>query len=604
MPLILIAPLTIFVMLAVGVRGRRATANIALFGPLVALLGVFLAGWALLGKRIPQDVTYTWLDIPLSISGASQFQNFSASVGIRISHASSLLVTAALLVGLFTLVWSRIGARGEPAPARYYGAFALLTFAAVGVLVATDYLELLTFWGIAGVSTYLLMTHYWTDEAATRSGRLGLALPALTDLALLAGVSILYSRYGQTNIDGLIPVLHLTPGAGNRALVVATLLIFSGAAGRAALFPFQGWLTAAADVPPAAYAAIQGLWPLMVTSLLYKSLPIFVSAGPWPLRIVAATAAVSAILVPLSGLAGFDIRRVVTTAGIGLTSLVVLSFARPGIVGLAIVGGAGSGLARAALVLATASLVTGMRSTSLAQMGEGLRRMPRSVLGLLFGGAGLAFVTVEMAAQSLRPDWYLAYAAGIVLSLLLVFRAYFVAAVGALVRRRGFDPNRIRETSHSLTVPSLVLGSLAFGLAVAAFSTRFLTYVDGKAHTHPVAGNSILWVVFPLVGAAAAFVLFHQRRDVGTRLTGLVTDYWARVLTGGLIVGRLIYEPVLRLAGRADDVVENSAEAGIGRALTDVAAVSRRRVPILTLLVGLVMVAVVLAGVFLPGIAR
>ena len=180
--------------------------------------------------------------------------------------------------------------------------------------MATDYLELLTFWGIAGVSTYLLMTHYWADDTATRAGRWGLALPALTDLSLLAGVSILYSRYGQTNIDGLIPILHLTPGAGNRALVVATLLIFAGAAGRAALFPFQGWLTAAADAPPAAFAAIQGLWPLMVTSLLYKSLPIFVSAGPWPLRIVAATAAVSAIVVPLSGFAGLDIRRVVTTA--------------------------------------------------------------------------------------------------------------------------------------------------------------------------------------------------------------------------------------------------------------------------------------------------
>ena len=598
------APLTIFLMLAIGVRGRRATANVAIFGPLIALVGVFFAGWALLAKAAPRDVTYPWLDIPLSISGAPQFQNFSASLGIRISHASLLLAAAALLIGLLTLVWSRIGARGEPGPARYYGAFALLVFGAVGVLVATDYLELLTFWGIAGVSTYLLMTHYWVDDIATRAGRWGLALPALTDLSLLAGVSILYSRYGQTNIDGLIPILHLTPGAGNRALVVATLLIFAGAAGRAALFPFQGWLMAAAGAPPAAFAAIQGLWPLMVTSLLYKSLPIFVSAGPWPLRIVAASAAVSAIVVPLSGFAGLDIRRVVTTAGIGITSLAVLAFARPQIVGLAIVAGAGSGLARAALVLAAASLVVGMRSTSLAQMGEGHRRMPLTVIGLLLGGVGLAFLTVEMAAQSLRVEWYVAYAAGVVLALLLVFRAYFLAAVGALVRRRGFEPGRIRETSLALTVPSMILGSLALGLALGAFSTRFLSYVDGKAHAHPLVGNSILWVVIPLIGIAAAYVLYSQRRDLGDRITGLATDYWAGLLTGAIIVGRLVYEPVLRLAARTDEVVESSGEGRIGSALREAAAVSRVRVPVLTLLVGLAIVAVVLAGVFLPGVRR
>ena len=591
-------------MLAIGVRGRRATANVAIFGPLIALVGVFFAGWALLAKSAPHDVTYSWLDIPLSISGASQFQNFSAGLGIRISHASLLLVGAALLVGLLTLVWSRIGARGEPGPARYYGAFALLVFGAVGVIVATDYLELVTFWGIAGVSTYLLMTHYWTDEAATRRGRWGLALPALTDLSLLAGISILYSRYGQTNIDGLIPILHLTPGAGNRALVVATLLIFAGAAGRAALFPFQGWLMAAADAPPAAFAAIQGTWPLMVVSLLYKSLPIFVSAGPWPLRIVAATAAVSAIVVPLSGLAGLDIRRVVTAAGIGLTSLTVLAFARPQIVGLAIVGGAGSGLARAGLVLAAASLVLGMRSASLLQMGEGLRRMPLTVSGLLCGGAGLAFLTVEMAAQPLRWDWYVAYGVGIVLVLLLVSRTYLTAAIGPLARRRGFDPNRIRETSRSLTLPSLILGLLAFALAMAAFSSTFLKYVDGKPHTNPGLGNSFLWLVIPLLGVAVAFLLYHQRRELGDRLTGRATNYWARVVAGGAVAGRLLYEPVLRLAGRTDDAVERGAEGRLGRALADVSAVSRARVPLLPVLVGVAVLAVLLAGIFAPGVYR
>lgn len=602
-PLILLAPLIIFLMLAIGVRGRRATANVAIVGPLLGLVGVFFAEWALLNRSAPYDVTYPWLDLPLSVSGASQFQTYSMAMGIRATHASLLLAAAALLIGLLTLAWSRIGARGGPGPARYYGAFALLVFAAVGVVVSTDYLALVTFWGIAGVSTYLLMTHHWSDEAATRSARLGLAVPALTDLSLLAGVAILYSRYGQTSIDGLIPILHHTPGAGNRALLVATLLIFAGVAGRAGLFPFHGWLTATPEVPPAAAAAIQGLWPLIVTSLLYKSLPLLVSAGSWPLRIVAVSAALSAIAVPLIGLAGLDIRRVVTAAGIGLTSLAILAFARPGIVGLAIVAGAGSGLARAGLVLAAATLVIGMRAVSLRLMGDGLRRMPLAVSGLLAGAVGLAFLTVEPASEGLKPQWYAAYALGGILVPLGLFRAWFGAALAPLAPRRGFDPNRIRESSRSLTLPSLVLGLAALGLALAAFSTRFLTYVDGKAHTHPSAAGQVLWLLIPLLGVAVAFLLL-RRREIGDRVFGLAAEGWAVVLTFSTIVGRLLVNPVLRVAGRAEEMGETRGERALGRLLAEASTLSRVRAPFLLLSAVIAIVAVLVAGLLVPGVQR
>ncbi len=350
-----------FALIALSVRSRRVAANLGLAAPLLSLAGVLLVAWAEFRKTSPYDGSYEWLNVATAFSGPSQFQNYVVDIGVRVSHLTTLLMIGTLAITIAVVVWSRAGARGEPSPARYFALLTLLSGAGLGVIVSTDLSELYVFWGIGAVATYLLLSNTWSDDAATRAGRLALAVPALTDVALLAGVALLYSRYGQLNLDQLIPALHSTQGAGPKALAVACVLLFAGAAGRLGLFPFQGWLTGASATPTGALAAAQGIWTMLAAGLLFKVMPLFVAANWIPLRAVAVTAAVSAVLVPLLGLAGLDARRAVTAAGIGVSALAVLAFAQPGVVAPAALLLAATGLARTAATLATGSLVAGMR---------------------------------------------------------------------------------------------------------------------------------------------------------------------------------------------------------------------------------------------------
>ncbi|MDQ6918218.1 MAG: hypothetical protein M3Z98_02545, partial [Candidatus Dormibacteraeota bacterium] len=257
-PVILLAPLLVFVLIAVSVRSRRAAANLAFLASLLSLAGVVLAGWAGLRKTAPYDGSYEWLNLATAFSGPPQFQNYVVDLGIRVSHLTTVLMLSALAISFAVLIWSRAGARGEPSPTRYYALLTLLLGAALGVIGSTDLSELYVFWGAGAVATYLLLSNSWSDDASTRSARLALAVPAVTDVALLAGVALLYSRYGQLNIDQLIPTLHSTANAGPKSLAVACLLLFAGAAGRLGLFPFQGWLTGGSGTSTGALAAAQG----------------------------------------------------------------------------------------------------------------------------------------------------------------------------------------------------------------------------------------------------------------------------------------------------------------------------------------------------------
>ena len=320
---------------------------------------------------------------------------------------------------------------------------------------------------------------------------------------------------------------------------------------------------------------------------------------------VAVTAAVSAVLLPLLGVAGLDARRAVTAAGIGLSALAVLAFARPLAVAPAAVLLAATGLARVAAMLATGSFVAGMRSPLLSEVGEGLRRMPLSVLALPLAAVGMAGAVGALAGDSLKWYWNLAYGLGLVLGVLGLLRVYFLAAHAPLPRRRGFDPNRVRPAPSEMVWPPLLLGLIAVGLAAAIYSSRFLTYLDQRPHAVPAVTYTALWLGLPVAGALLALVLFLLLRGAGNRLASASAFAWeGGVGLGRQALDRFLVTPFLGLAGLAEDTALAGGESSLARALNDSARILHRRPPLLPIALGLAVLVVVVAGLVAPGVYR
>jgi NADH-quinone oxidoreductase subunit L len=607
-PLILLGPLAAVALIALGARGRRTTFNLALLALLSALVGVALAGAAQFHKSTPYNGSYEWLNVATAFSGPARFQNYITDFGIRVTHLTTLLMFAALAISLAVLTWSRTGARGEPSPARYYGLLSLLLACTLGVVGSTDLAELYVFWGIAAIATWLLLSNTWADPASTAAARLSLAVPAIADLSLLAGIALLYSRYGVLDLDQLIPGMAQL-GPQPKTLGVATILVLVGAAGRLGLFPFQGWLTGAGPTPTGALAAVQGLWTLIVAGLLFKVMPVVVGADlltHWlPGRSLAATAAVSCVVLPLLGLASLDVRKAVTATGIAVSAAAVLAFARPGDVAPAALLLAATGLARAAAVLATGTLVAGMRTALIGEMGEGWRRMRLSVLALPLAAAGLVAGVGVVAGGSLKWYWTLAFGLAAGLAALGLLRVYLLVGHAWMPRRRGFDPNRVRPAPEAMSYPPLFLGLLALALSVAFYWPSFLGWADNRAHPAADPTVAAYWLAVPIAGALVAVVLFFVSRTTGTRLTALAAERWEAVAVRGRVaLDRLVVEPALDVAERTEDRLVAGAEDSLGRLVEESAAAVRRPLPVLPILVGLIVLVAVVAGLLAPGVYR
>ena len=569
-----IAPLASFVIAVSSVRTRRGSVNTAMFGALVTLAATLLVGWGLAKRTSGFTASYVYLTANVGLNGPTAFQNFEVDIVLHADHLSVVALAVIELCLIGVLGWHRIAGRSEPGPARFQALISALLFGCVGTLLSTDLAELFTFWALTGGATYLMLAHRWGDEAAARSGRIALALPFLTDLFLLCGIAVLYSRYGQQNLSLLVPVLHTTAGWTVRQIAVASVLLFVGVAGRMALWPLHSWLTqTATTAPPAASAIAAAVWPVVGATVMYRLLPIFVSSNADTMRWFVIACGMSAVFAGLYSLVSMEPRKALILAGAGVTAvgaaITIHGFQYHGftfaVAGLACVFAAAP--ARAAGELAASNIANAMRTDDIREMGDAWRRMRSSAAVLL----GVAIALGVSAAGALaigvdsRARFGMTLGEAVFVVALAAMRVFLATSSGPLRRRRAFEPDRVRDAPRaSLGWPYwLVLGSLV--LAAASLVPAWLTFLDNGKHATATAAAYALWVAIAVAGLAAAALSIGRNKDGALRASSWLSLLPERLESAGQnVLSRYVVNPAVRIVESTERAVP-AADAAVAR---------------------------------------
>jgi len=565
------APLAAFVMAVSGVRTRRSASNLAMLGALVTLALTLLVGWGLAKKSAPFVATYHYLSVPVATTGPTNFLAYGIDIILRVDHLSVLALLVVELCVIGALGWHRVMGRSEAGAARFHALVSLFLFGCAGALVSSDLAELLAFWGVAGAATYLLLGHRWGLDGPARSSRVALALPFFTDLFLLCGIGVMYSRYGVLNLSALTPILHTAPGWTVKALVVASVLLFVGVAGRLALWPLHSWATrTAVDAPPAASALTQATWSVLAIVVLYRLMPIFVAANPQTLRALLYACGAAAVIAPLLSLITTEPRRAIALLSSGVAALgaavVIHGYENAGftfaVAGVACVTAAA--LARTAAVLAVSGVSLAMRTDDLAEMGDAWRRMRASAIVILAAGLVLGLSASGALAYSVTSSSRLGLVLGeaVLLVSLGALRIFFAIALGPLRRRRAFEPDRVREAPAS----SLSwLYWLAFGAAVlvaASLVHNWLDFLDGHKHPVPNAPTYLIWIVVAVLGFIAAAIAYATNKLGAARASAGLAALTDRGLAAATrAVNRFVVGPATGLASGTDGWIPSRDDA-------------------------------------------
>lgn len=566
-PSLLMIPIVGFVLLLAGVRTRRSASTLVLVTILLTLAVTVFVAVVRHQKSAPYLSGYPWIVSPVALSGATQFQNFTVTMAIGVDHAVLAFIAAGLLVLAFALWWHRGQGRSEQGPIRFQVAAALLLAAAVGVFVSTDLVEIFAFWSLAGVATYLLLAHRWGTDAAAASSRVALSLPLLGDLSLLAGIAVIYSRYGTLSLGQLDGVLHSTAGAGLKSLTTAAILIGLAVVVRAAVWPFHAWQTGTLGAPPAAIVMVVGMWPLLAGSVLIRALPIINGAGPQARTAIAVALVVGVLGSTLYALVSEGARMALVLAGTGAVGLTLLAILGGKGVSASMAALLAVGIGRGAAQLALSSITSGLRSDRLQELGGAWTRLPRASAALLLSVAAMMAATAAaLASRPLPwPNWLAAIGLG--LTAISLGSLYALVGHGLLRRRRTFDPARVREPAGLVWVATLIPAALALLAAALVHWTGWTRFVT-QDQSPPNIPRELAWVALAAVIAViGGFILSRPPRRLCIelwRLGALVARAWAGAV--GLL-RRFGAEPVMALSRAFETQALGRAGSEIGSAL-------------------------------------
>ena len=399
--------------------------------------------------------------------------------GLIIDPLAVMMLGLVTLVGLMIQVYSLGYMRGEHRFGWYFAVHALFIASMLTLVLADNFLLLYIVWELVGICSYLLIGFWYEKRSATEAAKKAFITTRIGDVGLLVGILLLFKEVGTFDMSTIFHQAELLVAGepsllGTGTATAAAILIFLGAMGKSAQFPFHVWLPDAMEGPSPVSALIHAA--TMVAAGVYlvaRAFPIF-QAAPDILIVVAVIGLITALMGATMALVVTDLKRILAYSTISHLGLMMLSLGAFGFTA-AIFHLLAHGFSKALLFLGAGSVMHGMdNETDIRKMGGLWRVMPITTVVFTIGALSLAGIPLfagfwskdEVLLAVLDDKSYLLAFALIAafLSAMYMARALYVVFFG------GLKP----ENRHVHESPAVMLGPMVV-LAVLTVLFGFIS---------------------------------------------------------------------------------------------------------------------------------
>ena len=255
--------------------------------------------------------------------------------GILIDPLTIVMIGLVTFVALMVQVYSLGYMRGDPRLGWYYAVHAFFAGSMLTLVLADNFLLLYVAWELVGICSYLLIGFWHERPAAKEAAKKAFIVTRIGDVGMLLGILLLWREVGSFSMHEAFTQAHLgsmTQGAEGLSQGVATaaaLLLFLGAMGKSAQFPFHVWLPDAMEGPTPVSALIHAATMVVAgVYLVARAFPIFQAYDGDALVVVAAVGLATSLLAATVALVSVDLKRVLAYSTISHLGLMMLSLGR------------------------------------------------------------------------------------------------------------------------------------------------------------------------------------------------------------------------------------------------------------------------------------
>ncbi len=507
----LFLPLGAAVAIALFARANRAASAGLSIGAIVGafILTAFYSVLKGLNKDGAVESGIDWL----SINGSAPGDALNVGFGVLLDPLSLMMLLVVTGVGMLIHIYSRGYMKDDEGWSRYFACLSLFTFSMMGIVLATNFVQMFIFWELVGVSSYLLIGFWFGKPAAADAGKKAFLTNRIGDFGFLLGILLVWSAFGEVSFSVLADDLahggNKLEGMGKFGCVplatLAGLLIFCGAVGKSAQFPLHVWLPDAMEGPTPVSALIHAA--TMVAAGVYMLCRTIFLFDDFALLFIAFVGGITSLMAALMAVQQDDIKRILAYSTLSQLGYMVMA------VGL---NGQGEGATAAMYHLTThasfkALLFLGAGSVICATHHEqdiwrmgGLRdRMPTTYLTFCIGTLALmglppfsGFYSKDAILSSAAP-WIsehgniLLFVIALAVAFLTAFymtRLVYVAFRGSA---RTDHARHAKESPLVMVAPLVALAVPAFAAGWAGIDGVFGDHFGAHVHAHGLVAHFV-----------------------------------------------------------------------------------------------------------------
>jgi NADH-quinone oxidoreductase subunit L len=491
-----------------------------------ALLSVTLLGAG--------DEIYTLFPF-IHISDAISFD-----INALIDGQSRGMLFVVTFVGLLVHIYSHQYMKDDDARPRYFGSLSMFMFSMTGIVLADNLVMMFIFWELVGLSSYLLIGHWFAKPSACEAAKKAFLTNRIGDFGFMIGILLLFGlNHGNVSFADLKdsfqsgPLNHLAKSQPE-IITAAALCIFMGAMGKSAQVPLHVWLPDAMEGPTPVSALIHaatmvaaGVYMLVRCSFLFVASPL---AGD----VVTGIGAVTALLAALMAVQQNDIKRILAYSTLSQLGYMVMA------VGL---GSSEAGMFhlythaffKALLFLGAGAVIYACHhEQDIWKMGGLRTQTPATFVTFLIGTAaliGVPFITSGFWSKEaiLTVAWEeckICFFVGVLTATLTAFYMTRLFIVAFLGKPRSKDASHASDPPLTMVAPLLILSVMSLVSAIPWLSHKLQAMAPHGHHSDAhwlIVGISITAL---LVGVGGAFKVYAGKDADPLKLTLLANRFY------------------------------------------------------------------------------
>ncbi len=160
---------------------------------LLLAIVTFARTMSIFDPQLKQQFQWNWLTVT----------GFTAGMGILFDNLTAVMLMVVTLVSFLVHLFSVGYMHDDVRYSRYFGYLGLFSFSMLGIVLCDNLLALYIFWELVGLSSYLLIGHWFEKKSASDAAKKAFITTRIGDVGMFIGILILYSKVGSFRYDAV-----------------------------------------------------------------------------------------------------------------------------------------------------------------------------------------------------------------------------------------------------------------------------------------------------------------------------------------------------------------------------------------------------------------